>query len=455
MADEWRGARIKNIVDRERGRRILAQDDPRGGYLYRAAEAVCDDNAWTALLELEDGKEPRQPTPYGRTFSRDGLVCRDVTEEEFDWLKDLSLRVLRVEGPGAEDMLGTVSRLRDMAVESAPADLNADLFVLSLHYVMTGEYFYHGGPFGPPRPSPLWAVEPPAVASSAFDVAVLDTGSWKGIPDWLAASTTVGPNGTDPLVVAGANPATLDSEGGHGAFIASVIARMAGGAHVRSERALDEPDGVGDDASVARAILAVAAMTPAIPVVCMSFGTRTADEQMPPSTARALRRLSARTLVVAAAGNGQDDDGVPCSAPFWPAADKGAVAVASATPASGSWVASSFSNYGPWVDVCTYGEDVLGVFVDGTFLLCGGSSETFAGGAAWSGTSFATPIVAAEILRQLRANPGVDPSTVWSALRARLAATTPASVTAAQIGVLYDPTTGDRRAGPGIDPLSP
>src|SRR5262249_11605000 len=83
---------------------------------------------------------------------------------------------------------------------------------------------------------------------------------------------------------------------------------------------------------------------------------------------------------------------------------------------------SSFSNYGPWVTCCTQGENVLSSFIthwqgqtedgdpDGSSPL-----KTFTSGwARWSGTSFASPKVAAAIANRVAA--GASPYKAWLAV---------------------------------------
>jgi subtilisin family serine protease len=125
----------------------------------------------------------------------------------------------------------------------------------------------------------------------------------------------------------------------------------------------------------------------------------------------ALRHLFERRpdiVVVAAAGN--DATNKPC----FPAADHRVVAVGAVLrDGSGRWQRACFSNFGPWVDACAPGVGLLSTFVDHDGPLvpnevltqCRGQlggedrmpAGRFTGWARWSGTSFAAPVVAAEI----------------------------------------------------------
>jgi hypothetical protein len=132
-------------------------------------------------------------------------------------------------------------------------------------------------------------------------------------------------------------------------------------------------------------------------------------------------------LVVAAAGNGSPGGSVP----VWPAADRGVVAVAATgTPGTaGEDRIEPYSNVGPWVDIAAPGTDVLGL------RRVGGSTGRLDGTTTATGTSFATPLVAAagalvlasqpsltaeqvaaRLARTAVAIPGTGPDVAWGRL---------------------------------------
>src|SRR5262249_26604996 len=123
-----------------------------------------------------------------------------------------------------------------------------------------------------------------------------------------------------------------------------------------------------------------------IDVLNMSFGCLI-DTAAPLPLRRALDRLSARTVLVAAAGNHALRD--VAADPVYPAAFGDVVAVGAADDAGHP---ASTTPSVPWLDLLAPGENLTGPFLPGvvTFDDNNGATSDFGSGyAAWSGSSFA------------------------------------------------------------------
>jgi hypothetical protein len=166
----------------------------------------------------------------------------------------------------------------------------------------------------------------------------------------------------------------LDQQAGHGTFVSGIIRQLCPDAIVHHRGVLTSY-GDGDDASVIAAVQRAIGATPAaIDLVVMGFGTYGTDDR-PPPMAGAIRRLLRTALVVAAAGN----DGT--ARPYFPAALPGVLGVG-ALDAGGR---AAFSNFGPWVDACAPGIDVVSTFFtdfDDRCPCCGSVLEEYRAGPA-------------------------------------------------------------------------
>lgn len=236
---------------------------------------------------------------------------------------------------------------------------------------------------------------PGTPASRRVTVAILDTGitahPWFAGEPWYA---DCGPENAERLDTAPPDD-VLDSQAGHGTFIAGIVRRHAPGAQLVPMRVLAS-DGVCDELDLVRALHRlrrwVARRDQPVDIVNLSLGGYTVDDQPSPLVADALAALGRHTVVVACAGNAGSDR------LFWPAALKNVVGVG-ALDSDGSDRAP-FSSYGWWVDACAVGERVTSSFVnfDGPVPSTGDhDQDRFSGYAVWSGTSFAAPVVAGTI----------------------------------------------------------
>lgn len=191
----------------------------------------------------------------------------------------------------------------------------------------------------------------------------------------------------------------LDPVAGHGSFIAGIIEQLVP-KQVVEVHAVLSTFGDGTAATIAERITKdVDAMSDEVAqstVMNMSFGSY-ADQQMYLLAEAVAYAQSKGCVVVASAGN----DGT--HVPSFPATLPGVIGVASIDDCG----RAPYSNFGPWVRACAPGTDVVSSFfnaIDKNQAPIPGEAadpDGFNGWACWSGTSFAAPVVASAILRQM------------------------------------------------------
>ncbi|MGH3488637.1 MAG: S8 family serine peptidase [Actinopolymorphaceae bacterium] len=221
---------------------------------------------------------------------------------------------------------------------------------------------------------------------------------------------------------------------GHGTFIAGIVRQVAPDAQVRSTRVMHS-DGVVEEGTLLAALHLLAADVEAAvqagkprPVDVLSLSLGYFDEGPPdevtPLLAGIIGELAALGVaVVAAAGN------FATSRRFYPAAFSELVTVEGSVPVLGvgalnpNGTVALFSDDGTWVNCWATGSAVVSTFPtipSGSaqaanapeHLTAGLARETLdpddftSGFAVWSGTSFATPVVAAKLALALQH--GVD-----------------------------------------------
>ena len=287
------------------------------------------------------------------------------------------------------------------------------------NHVLRGEPRYKGGPGGEPR-----LIKPLNLGDDRPDgrepqIAVLDTGVWKAWQTQSALKDVVMPDADDIDLLDVDGDGVLDAEAGHGTFICGLVAQVAPALRIDPGRVLD-PTGIGTDFSIALELLQTKA-----PVINLSLGGYTEDDLAPPALEAVLEHFWPDRVVVAAAGNNAS------SRPFWPAAFKHVVAVGALdTTDPDDTKVADFSNYGSWVDVWAPGVDLAQHVRPGP-LADPDEDVTFDQWAAWSGTSFAAPLVAAEVARR----------TVNGSARAALHGLLGALPVVPGIGLVYEPPT--------------
>ncbi|MGH9277657.1 MAG: S8 family peptidase [Acidimicrobiales bacterium] len=290
---------------------------------------------------------------------------------------------------------------------------------LAPNYVVLGESWWGGEPARDPEPispdeaerlglrSPL-----DGEAAASLTVGVIDTGFDANADQHplLAGSFVLNPDDVDVLTADGDR--FLDAEAGHGTFVAGVIRKHAPFVSLNPEAGLD-PDGVGDAATICGMIAMLARRTARqgekpCQIINLSLGCFTEFDVPPPGLDEALQVCERNDVVVVAAAGNQGVD-----RRFYPAADERVIGVGAVEKDSrGSLRRADYSNFGDWVDASTEGTDIEGLYVSGEWDPGAAGVITdariFEGYARWTGTSFATPRVAAAIATYIAEHPDVS-----------------------------------------------
>ncbi|MFI6096235.1 S8 family serine peptidase [Lentzea sp. NPDC051213] len=159
-----------------------------------------------------------------------------------------------------------------------------------------------------------------------------------------------------------ANGVRFTVEEGHGVFAAGLVLRQAPRATLVARHALG-PNGKSTAWKVVQKLAEFYDESPRVDVLVLANGCRTSDGQAPMILDRAIERLSAHVMVVAAAGNHGETIGISTdvqitrNSPTWPAALPRVVAVGVASApvpysADGPWMLARYSPDLPWV-TCT------------------------------------------------------------------------------------------------------
>ncbi|GHI03306.1 peptidase S8 [Streptomyces cellostaticus] len=321
----------------------------------------------------------------------------------------------------------------------------------------------------PPNPA---AAEDPYDPDTAVGVLVIDTGLVRDHASYPLLAHTTG----DAQVSETGADGVLRQYVGHGTFIAGILAAVAPNTDVTVRGTLNDAGAVLESEFGAKLFEAVdEGGWPDI--LSLSAGTSNGSADGLIGLDAFMRELrEQRTLLVAAAGNNASDD------PFWPAAYatlpeyEDSVLSVGALRGDGA-SGACFSNHGPWVRVYAPGERLTSaltgfdtpvpyVYQHSTYDACrygfsyactcryprhtgmlseAGESTSakpdqvmFDGLAQWSGTSFATPVVAGLVAAHMTAHKESAPR----AARAQLLASTTdrADVRGAHVQALRPPT---------------
>ena len=410
--DDWHAALINPDIQRELRRRLLTR---------HARDTRNLDPRTTRPLVIRE--LPDRDLPLLVTDG-DILVRREDQESAAAILKGLGfgppapaactangpveLPVVIFSRPGA-----SVDQLKDAIEKLIGAGINA-----SFNHVLPDGGVKNGST-GPAKVAdPMHLASPSdSCAGDGVVVAVIDTGIAKSAGErddpanpagdrdtWLSGIAITSDN-VDPLNAINQNdtPPTdyFDLGAGHGTFVAGVIRQIAPKADVRVYRALDS-DGIGTEVGAACAI--VQAWRDGANIINLSLGQETYMDRPPVALQAALDVISDDVIVVAAAGNLDHDrvDEATATRPHWPAAFRRVVAVGAT---NAGYAGASWSKRGHWVDVSTWGEDVISTYVQGEEDPndpTNPNADTWEATdktpwARWSGTSFAAPQIAGMI----------------------------------------------------------
>ncbi|MDX2678087.1 S8/S53 family peptidase [Streptomyces sp. NY05-11A] len=294
----------------------------------------------------------------------------------------------------------------------------------------------------PPNPSAARSAHGADGPAGAVGVLVVDTGLTHDYRSYPLLARTEG----DAQLRETDDEGILQQYVGHGTFIAGLIAAVAPDTDVTVRNTLNDAGAILESEFGERLFDAVEDGWPDI--ISLSAGTSNGRVDGLLGVAAFMEQLRAHdTLLVAAAGNNAS------AAPFWPAAYAALPDYADAVLSVGALrgdgeFGACFSNHGPWVmayapgerltsaltgfdtpvpyvyqhstyEACRYGFTYsctccsprhTGVLSEAQQLTPGKPDQVmFEGLAAWSGTSFATPVVAGLVAACMTAHQETDP----------------------------------------------
>ncbi len=321
-----------------------------------------------------------------------------VSEARSDAGDERSLVTLESTPAGPVVTTHPVASAADAAAVATEAAVGNDLIAVDTDAPVTAsaatndpssgsQWAFTNTSFGALWPSAIGTSNPPLV------VAVIDTGVDATHPDLSAGQVLTGVS-----LVSGAPTAADDN--GHGTHVAGIIAATtnnavgvrgaAPGVKILPIKALNS-SGSGTYSAVATAI--TTAVSQGAKVINMSLGGTVPSTIFDAAVAAA--NADGVTVVAAAGNNGTT--GSPAS---YPAATPGVIGVGAV---NSTLDRASFSTCGAYVDLSAPGVNIL-------------STTRGAGYASWSGTSMATPFVAAAAAVIEAARPTCTPAAIEAVL---------------------------------------
>lgn len=394
---------IQNILDALEGCAAHPDNWREAGavdYLYRRD---------TLLVRTTDADPVAEAVR--RLLARDGAAVTGIGIEPNDRFPALSRVTLPAGGRPLPELMDDL----DQAVGAGTAKLD-HVFVVSGHACPATEPEEPPPGLQAPRP-PLRqdpCPQPPAGPARRCDghgvrVDVVDTGWLPSATRWNWLATGVNGDEEDPYDA----QMQIREFAGHGTFSAGCVRVTAPAAEVYVHAALTT-SGAAYEWDLATALHQVLAGDPKIVIFCWAADTR---EELSPMSLDVVFETDIRerddVVFLAPAGNA----GAPQRR--FPAGYKWVVGVGALAEDLGS--RAGFSNHGDWVDVYAPGTNLVNAFADGTYTCLWsphqGEVRHFTGLAQWSGTSFATPLVAGLIAARVSATGEDAPSAARHLLR--------------------------------------
>ena len=404
------------------------------GFLFRENRLLVRPDIATEVMRfLEGGKTKAQVLPTSALQSNHRSAGRmDAAQSDLDRSDEMASTLpIQLHIPDCEPVRGVPAISRLVQENFGPDDEGFP--AASPHHAF---YMTPKGPMCPAtepdevgRTEPVYPSMRPAGSGAGSAVAVLDTGfirSAAGHFRWLRGVSEWDPDRVDKFDIdhlTDSPDGFIDPYAGHGTFIAGVIGRIAPDADIHVRRldidlrkvftqwpsyAADIVDELHLPDHIRMALWAGRR------VISVSAGGPTLNDQ-PPLSFRGIRPLLERdeAVIIAAAGNESS------AQPFWPAAFDWVTGVG-ALDATRTGLAS-FSNFGGNADVYAPGTDIVNAYACGQYECFQppniGKVRHFHGLAKWSGTSFATPVVAGLVAARMAAQGETAPTAVAALLK--------------------------------------
>jgi len=289
--------------------------------------------------------------------------------------------------------------------------------------------FHHGGPGSLPVAARGNRVLPPSGTEGEGDLAILDTGlppEWQAHPGKLRGVRGIDAVQSDIDRLDEDDDDELDIQAGHGFFICGLVRRSAPDVAIDMYRVLHST-GEGDEATIIATLNNV--LHTDARVVSLSFGAFPAENEPEPPLVQVIRELRKEgKIVVAAAGNVQHRAEYRDRTMF-PASMPEVTAVGAYDSRNGGrslWPNSNPADeYAPGVELVSTYAGWSGRHLPDDNVW-----------AKWSGTSFATPVVAARLAQQGR-GAGVE-ERPWPTKRTWPQSRVPEFVVQREVAFRYD-----------------